>query len=685
MLLSVRDFINYVDYQLNDFIDSLISHTGRNTPSERLAWSNSLTSLARSFKFSNIDDVQLLIPEDSGLIPEYRLPSSSSYCDIVLLGAKNNTPVVLIIELKDWNTSQDKTGPVPEIIIHKGSKWHHPSDQVRGYTEYIRRFHSTVQDYNATTIGCVLFTNSTDIEVYRSGIYKEINSQYPVFKSGEEDFGKFLNQHLEFSDIKFAEAFSKGFYKQDRNFIKQLARNILNNNKEYVLLDEQRRGFVLCREAVLNNLSEEGGKSVVIVKGPPGSGKSVLAINLWTHLAHEYKGDGNIVFTTTSGSQKNNWEHIFERVARNRIAHGVVMPANKYNPGLSPTWTKIKRDEGCDVSVESWRDNLDLFYSEYDSRTPDNLFVVSIVDEAHALIDPTVPGKRGIPPSGWSLHAGPQAWHIIRSSKNSVFFMDADQSYRDNETTSIESIKKYALEFGASLEEVDLSGSQFRCDGSIEYINWVDNLIELNINTSSGNDIDHSFNVKIFDSVFEMEENLRSIKGEVTKRLLSSYSVPWSTKNEGSPHDISDYLKDFYLRDDNDPAHRIWSRVWNFAPNMEYNLFIQAPFGSCMADDPLCEVGCPYVVRGFDFDYVGLLWMDDLVWRRGKWHIQKKSVFETAWSMTRSAAKKGFENDLEERVKRSYRILLTRAIKGIYIWIKDPETREYVKSRLNNA
>ena len=72
-----------------------------------------------------------------------------------------------------------------------------------------------------------------------------------------------------------------------------------------------------------------------------------------------------------------------------------------------------------------------------------------------------------------------------------------------------------------------------------------------------------------------------------------------------------------------DGENRLWSRVWNFVPQNgnDYTAFIRAAPGSRMADDPLCEVGCPYAVRGFDYDYVGVLWLEDLVWRNGRWEV----------------------------------------------------------------
>ena len=105
-----------------------------------------------------------------------------------------------------------------------------------------------------------------------------------------------------------------------------------------------------------------------------------------------------------------------------------------------------------------------------------------------------------------------------------------------------------------------------------------------------------------------------------------------------------------------------------------------------MAADPLSEVGCPYVVRGFDFDYVGLLWFSDLVWRGDRWQVQLDHIHESGLSRhLRRARKEGDPEGPEhlalvEKVVQGYRILLTRARKGVFLWFEDEETRERVNA-----
>jgi DUF2075 family protein len=108
-----------------------------------------------------------------------------------------------------------------------------------------------------------------------------------------------------------------------------------------------------------------------------------------------------------------------------------------------------------------------------------------------------------------------------------------------------------------------------------------------------------------------------------------------------------------------------------------------------MNANPLCEVGCPYVLRGFDFHYVGLLWLSDLVWRGDRWHVNLDQVHECAWRLPMAAARNGKGRAKEEgtaevirRLQRGYRILLSRAMQGTLVWFEDAETRDHVEGML---
>jgi len=707
VLLDVASFRHRVDYDLDGLVSDLQDETRRGSQAEATAWRNSLPAFADVLSHEALKGFHIHLGKRGDVAVEYRLPASASWADVVLLGRDHRKPSAVIVELKDWNTQGDRPGSREGLIQHADREVSHPSDQVRGYVEYCQRFHSAVQQDDARVSGCVFFTFASSADAYSHDPHRTLVAQYPVFTRSRVDVADRFPAHLAAKlvqpDPEFAHRFEIGHYRQDRGFVRQVAQAIANPRvSPFVLLDEQRAGFEKCMKQIERVLvaakasarPKHGRKSVVIVEGPPGSGKSVIAAHLWATLAADERIDGNVVLTTTSSAQRSNWEGLFEVAAGQRAARGVVVGANRYNPGLSPVWINAQRSRGRETTVAGWRDNLERFAAAGErSRCPDDVFAVSIVDEAHALIDPTVPGKEGVPPSGWTMHAGPQAWHVIRSSRVSVFLMDGEQSYRDNETTSRASIERFAAEFGVdTVEVVNLAGAQFRCGGSVEYMTWLNATLGLDDRTEPRSAWRRGFGgpfaFEIVDDPAALDEALRPRIAEgCTVRLLASYARPWRTKGEHNPHGLASTAMDFQLEFSRDAEPRMWSRIWNFAPDQDYTLFVQASAGSAMAEDPLCEVGCPYVVRGFDFDYTGVLWLSDLVWRRDHWEAQLGHIHESAWKKTLASARKEKGRgpngeDLLRRLQRGYRILLSRAIRGAYVWFEDEETREHFEQML---
>lgn len=706
MLLEVPAFCDRVDHDLDGLVYDLQDETRRATPSEATAWRNSLPAFARVLRHDALKSLHVQIGGPGDVAVEYRLPASAAWADAILLGRDEAGPAAVVVELKDWDTRNDQPGPREGIVVHADREVSHPSDQVRGYVEYCRRFHSAVQEMNARVSGCVLFTYASDASPYRAEPHSALVAEYPVFTRSREDLADHLPAHLARKlprpDPDFAKFFEHGQYRQDRGFVKQIGQAILDPvSSPFVLLDEQRVGFELCLKHVERILSpakasakrDRDHKSVVVVQGPPGSGKSVLAAHIWAVLAGDDRVDGNVVLTTTSSSQKSNWQQLMRHAGKDRAARWVTLGANQYNPGLSATWANAQREHGVEITVASWRENLRRYIASGGrNRCEDNSIAVSVVDEAHALIDPTVPGKEGVPPSGWSMHAGPQAWHVIRASRVSIFLMDSEQSYRDNETTTTAQIEAFAREFGIKqVERVNLENAQFRCAGSKEYLDWLSSLfgfIDRNVPVSSWRaGRGGPFALEIARDLWALDEALtpRVSEGK-SVRLLAPYARPWRTKKAEKPHALPPQEKDFWFPEAR--PGRPWARIWNFAPNADYTYFVQAPDGTPMSADPLSEVGCPYVVRGFDFDYTGVLWLSDLVWRAGRWRVQLEHVHETACKNTRAAARREggdgpATRDLLHRLQRGYRILLSRAIRGSHIWFEDAETRTHVESLLD--
>jgi hypothetical protein len=425
----------------------------------------------------------------------------------------------------------------------------------------------------------------------------------------------------------------------------------------------------------------------------------VIAAKIWAHLVSDDRlPDGSAVFTTTSASQNSNWGHLFRQTAHDAAAGGVVKKAASYTPITTQALGRLRRRHGTDFLVDAsqWRQNLRTLRAlgtPFQDGARDEQYLVSIVDEAHALINPEGPEGRG--QFGFVVTLGPQAYQIIRASTVSIFLLDAKQSFRDRENTTVDQIKAWAKELGANVTDgISLTGAQFRCAGSKDYVDWVEAVLRGDppeVVRPLARRWRDAMELRIVENPAELDRRLKArISEGRSARLLASYARKWKTKGAAAPHDLPPQMMDFHEPYQVDGKPHWWNRIWNYVPSngLDYTYFVQARPGSRMHDDPLCEVGCPYAVRGFDFDYVGLLWLGDLRRRSGRWVAETNQVFESGIDRSLASAKRERDTTGSAHLRlvtvlaQGYRILLTRPLRGIYVWCEDLETRQYLQSCL---
>jgi hypothetical protein len=742
MLITVEQFCDRVRHQLTELVLQLQEETGRFGDEEKEAWTQSLPKLSTLLCAAELKPLHLYISESGYLKLEYQLPASGCFADAVLLGRHQDTPAAVIVEMKHWVTRADRPGRAEGLVERAGRQELHPSDQVRGYTEYCRYFHSAVLERQAAVHGCVLFTRDTVRAPYEVVPNVALVSNYPIFTLSDEDrqrrLPEYLSTRLTAPDGEFAAQFAAGRYKQDRGFIKQIAGQIVESNaRPFELLDNQRRALSLCtavtRDVVEKWKRGDATRQVVAVIGPPGSGKSAVAARLWANLSlDEAIPDGNISFVTTSMSQNANWADIFEG-AGGGGARGVVRKATTFHPITTGELGRLRGRFGGDFLsvVQEWPTNLQALrnvQARFREGANDLENFISIVDEAHSLINPGRAG--GVGQFGFAPTLGPQAYHIIRSSVLSIFLLDPKQGFRHRENTSLGDLRAWTKELGGGeLQVVELDGVQFRCGGSTEYVDWVEsllrgepittnrilasawhqteaepasavyqNIVRFPVSRSVADGARRQtrsagFEFSIFDDPFSMESALRkAIRPGETARLLSTYSRRWKTRGIIDPHTLTPTQQDFCETVAIDGGTQLWHRPWNVVPESsgDYTHFVQGKPESRIAQDQLCEVGCPYAVRGFDYDYVGLLWLEDLVWRDGKWILNLEHMCESGLAELAKAARRKKNPSSEAadvllgKVAQAYRILMTRALKGVYVWVKDSETRHYLRASISS-
>jgi DUF2075 family protein len=750
MLITIEEFRQRVATDTAGLVCRLQEETGRYGSDEAQAWESSLNKPSQAFASPSFQPLHLYFQEHGNLALEYQLPAASSWADVVLLGAHENTSSAVIIELKDWLTRSDKPGRYEGLIDRQGTQELHPSDQVRGFTEYCRRFHSAVAEHSAKVHGCVLFTRDKWVSTYSAPPNDALARDYPLFTltSGdiEDRFANFFQQRLTEPNKRFAEAFASGHYKQNRGFVRQIATQILKPESHvFELLDNQRIAFNLCRAIVERNFFASSSvappKKVVIIKGPPGSGKSVIAARLWAALVTDDRlSDGDVVFTTTSQSQSSNWSHLFHKASGISAARGLVRKATTYTPITTQRVGALRKRHGKNFlsSKKPWRENLSVLQAigeQYRDGARENQNLVTIVDEAHALINPDNPGGSG--QFGFATTLGPQAYHIIRTSLLSIFLLDPLQGFRHRENTSIQELKEWSQELGAGIpEEISLESLQFRCAGSTQFVEWIESVlsgasVEANrelaarwLASSVAGDASEKIiqfpveqplaraaespprygrakdpvryrpEFRVFSEPESWEAALREVaQRKQSVRLLASYCREWKTEGASDPHKLRCEFMDFHEPYEIDGEKRYWSRIWNFVPQngTNYTWFVTGHPAGRIADVPLCEVGCPYAVRGFDYDFIGVIWLNDLLWRKDRWQINLDAVYESGISqLVRRARQEHHENgpatrEVLQRTVQAYRILFTRALKGFYVWIPDAETRNYIERSLTKS
>ena len=291
MLLKISEFRKRVDKDLDKLVIDLQNYTSRFGTDEEKSWRNSLPKVRNAFSAPSFDNLDLYFGNYGNLTLEYKLPAASSWCDMILLGQHEENPSAVIIELKDWTTKGDLPGPIEGLVERHSQNWPHPSDQVRGYTEYCQRFHSAVLDRNADVHGCVIFTKDPFYYSYNLAPNDKLVKQYPCFfcegKDLQSKLPAYFAKRLTEPNREFAEEFEQGTYKQSRGFVRQIGEQILDpKTSPFVLIDKQRNAFNLVRakvsQAIIGNKNPK--KTVIIVEGPPGSGKSVVAAKVWASL-----------------------------------------------------------------------------------------------------------------------------------------------------------------------------------------------------------------------------------------------------------------------------------------------------------------------------------------------------------------------------------------------------------------
>ncbi|WMT55284.1 MULTISPECIES: DUF2075 domain-containing protein, partial [unclassified Acidiplasma] len=625
---SAQQLIN--DINCNKLSDKLenafISYYGhRPSQAEINAWNNSFQFVKNELQVNNLFNIWVII--------EYELPYSAKRIDAILLGKNNdNIKNIVILELKQWSSVELSPidGNVKTYVGYALRCEPHPSIQVSGYYYYLKDFMDIFSKNCYGIYACAYCHNySPKInDPMFSDPFHDVISKFPLFtKNDFKNFGMYLKEKLNNGGgLDVYNDFIHSSIKPSKKLI-DFTSNILRNQKIFSLIDDQ----ILANNTIIDRAKKASklkNKSVIIVSGGPGTGKSVIALNAMAEL----------------------------------LSMGLKVYHATGSKSFTSSLQKILSSDRVKSPQNQSAKNLFLYFNSF-SNTKSNEIDVLIADEAHRLRKSS--NNRFTKKERRSNI--PQIDELINVAKVSVFFIDENQVVRPEEIGSIKLIEETAKKYNADVYKFTLK-TQFRCSGSDGYLNWVDSM--LNINDTGNEFLTKNDKMKfiIMDSPEELRDEIRNLnkKNPNSARMVAGFCWPWSDPTEdGTLKEdivIGNFRATWELKDFN---------------HVKFNKKPETPPWNLWPIDPKCaeQVGSIYTVQGFEFDYIGLIWGNDLVYDYnihdwvGKPENSKDPVIKR-------------DKNFTIHIKNIYRTLLTRARYGVYVYFVDKDTEKFVKSRI---
>jgi len=536
------------------------------SPAEKRSWENSLVEISELFIQCGLGDVNLLV--------EYQLPYSSKRIDVIALGSspKNESPTVIVIELKQWTNASLIEGALDSLKIdsYGNTPILHPAVQVSRYCEYLNDFNRYVSDENTNLFGIAYLHNWMDTNNSALDLIQPTSHGMLFTGNQKNKLKEFLTARI---SSKFSDQITDDFLNSKiapTKQLMQLAAEEVKNREQFRLLDEQQIAYSMVMKA-LRDAETSNTKTAVIITGGPGTGKSVIALSLLGELSRRGK-------TTLHATGSKAFRNSLRKIAGAR----------------SPQVQKLFSYFNSFMTAE--RNSLDVI----------------ICDEAHRIRDTSANRYTKA-----DLRTGtPQLHELLNVARVPVFLLDSNQVVRKGETGTPDYIEEEARELGLKVIRVDLDG-QFRCGGSRLYETWLNGFLNLGSSEKVTWTKDPNFNVLVADSPEEIESKLRRFESEGYKsRITAGYCWTWNDPNEDGtlPNDVK---------------IGNWSKPWNVKGDRGVGGYLS---GELWAIDPkgFDQIGCVYTAQGFEYDWNAVIFGPDLVWRSGIWVAERSGSKDPA-------------------------------------------------------
>ena len=614
------EFINDVDLGIiadrirNKYIDVVKK---RPSMPEFNSWKNSM-----QYMRGVLSDLE--IPANTGIAIEYNIPPTGCRIDFMMSGYDQGKSNVVIVELKQWDkvTEVSQMDGIYKVNTFTGGGMrdvNHPSYQAMTYANLIKDYNEAVQLKNINVVPCAYLHNYyfENDDTLLSNNYKEYTDKAPLF--GHNDVIKlrsFIKKYIKSGDDgNILYEIDNGRIRPSK-MLQDSLKNMLKGNKEFYMIDNQKIVYEYALRNAIDTISKNE-KNVMIVRGGPGTGKSVLAVNLLVEL--------------------NNRNMTCFYVTKNAAPRKVY--SSKLRGDFTQTYINHLFQSSGNFTYEE-RNKLDCL----------------IVDEAHRLN-----AKSGM----YQNKGENQVKEIINAAKFSVFFIDENQKVTLKDIGSEDLIKKFAKEQGAGIYTFDLD-SQFRCNGSDGYVAWLDRVLGIR-DTVNFDITGFDYDFRVLDNPNEVRKLVEEKNVNNKSRIVAGYCWNWISngKNNSEIHDIEIPEYNF-------------SMSWNLANSNTW----------AIDSNSINEVGCIHTCQGLEFDYVGVIIGNDLRYdglnvitdysKRARTDTSLNGIKKISDEQGEEVANKIADNI----IKNTYRTLMTRGMKGCYVYCTDKKLNEYLKENL---
>lgn len=593
--------------------DQYLRHCGaKPNKGEIRSWERSIPMLVQDLADVGLDGVELMI--------EHRLPLTAKRADVILAGiGHGGEDRYVIVELKQWS-SAELFEDDPNLVLVPGMRGGpklHPALQANTYRDYLLDFTEGIQPSQVDSIAYLHYAQDGDVFDLLGDTGAAPTRMFTASRRGE--LLKYLaSVFAPLSGAAAADRLEAARIRPTKQLLRHAA-PVLKGRDHFVLLDEQRLAFELVRHAV-EKAHRSDHKTVVIVTGGPGSGKSVIALSLLADMAAR---DYAAVHATGSKS--------FTETLRRYAAKG-------------STRTK----------------NLFKYFNSFMKATPNDLDVL-ISDEAHRIRETSA--NRYTRAEDRSGRA--QLDELISAARVPVFLLDEHQIVRPGELGTVDDIRAHAIARGLDVHEVELD-AQYRCGGSRLYENWVLGLLELGGEQPVVWSGDENFTVETVETPHALESQLSlHLEEGYSARMTAGYCWKWS-----KPKPDGTLVHDVVIGD--------WSRPWNVNGQRSVGT---APPSALWAthEGGFGQVGCVYTAQGFEYDYNGVIIGPDLIYRNGRLITDRSANRDPA------ITKKVTDAQADRLIRNTYKVLLTRGLRGTLLYSSDPETQEYLASLMRTT